>query len=223
MWMDPNTLETLGYTDLNGKMSSQTFTAHPKVDPETGQMIAFGYAAKGLCTASIAYHEISPEGELTKEILHRAAVLLDDSRLRGHARVCGVPHHPADRELGAAESGLPHFGYDSSKDTYLGVLRRGGEAASKPGPCAGLRRRVFNAHIMNAFNEGEKIHIDLPVSATNGMPFFPDVSGAPWNPQDAAPILTRWTIDMGSQGEGFERSRSRRFRASCRASMTAIT
>jgi len=46
--MDPLTLETHGYTDFAGKMLGQTFCAHPKIDPVTGNMGAFGYAAKGL-------------------------------------------------------------------------------------------------------------------------------------------------------------------------------
>jgi carotenoid cleavage dioxygenase-like enzyme len=204
--MDPNTLETLGYTDLDGRMSSQTFTAHPKVDPETGQMIAFGYAAKGLCTASIAYHEISPDGKLTKEIFIEPpyySMIHDFAVTRDYVVFPIIPLIGSWERL---KAGLPHFGYDSSKDTYLGVMRRGGEATEQAKTLRWFKAPAcFNAHIMNAFNEGEKIHIDLPVSATNGMPFFPDVSGAPWNPQDAAPMLTRWTIDMGSKSDGFEK------------------
>jgi carotenoid cleavage dioxygenase-like enzyme len=48
--MDPLTLETEGYTDFGGKMQGKTFCAHPKIDPLTGNMCAFGYAAKGLLT-----------------------------------------------------------------------------------------------------------------------------------------------------------------------------
>jgi len=36
--MDPNTLETFGYTDWDGQVTSETFTAHPKFDPVTGDM-----------------------------------------------------------------------------------------------------------------------------------------------------------------------------------------
>ena len=34
--MDPNTLETEGYTDFAGDLDIPTFTAHPKLDPDTG-------------------------------------------------------------------------------------------------------------------------------------------------------------------------------------------
>jgi len=46
--MDAASLETDGFTKFKGKMTGQTFTAHPKSDPKTGNMIAFGYASSGL-------------------------------------------------------------------------------------------------------------------------------------------------------------------------------
>ena len=66
--MHPLTLETRGYTNFNGKMRSQTFCAHPKIDPISGNMIAFSYAASGLITKDSTYMEISPEGELLREV-----------------------------------------------------------------------------------------------------------------------------------------------------------
>lgn len=41
--IDPETLDTLGLTDFDGALSPRTlFTAHPHVDPETGDVLAFG-------------------------------------------------------------------------------------------------------------------------------------------------------------------------------------
>src|SRR5690606_8089884 len=46
--LDLLTLETLepNYT-FDGQLPSKTFTAHPKIDSETGNMVAFGYEATG--------------------------------------------------------------------------------------------------------------------------------------------------------------------------------
>jgi carotenoid cleavage dioxygenase len=41
--MDPETLETIGRYDFEGQVLSPTFTAHPKWDPSTGEMICYGY------------------------------------------------------------------------------------------------------------------------------------------------------------------------------------
>ena len=46
--MNPLTLETVDdYYTFGGGLKSQTFTAHPKIDPHTGELVAFGYEAKG--------------------------------------------------------------------------------------------------------------------------------------------------------------------------------
>ena len=51
-------METEGYTTFGGKMTGQTFTAHPKVDPHTGNMIAFGYAAIRPVQRGLLYYEV---------------------------------------------------------------------------------------------------------------------------------------------------------------------
>ena len=45
--MDPVTLETIVRYDFEGQVRSPTFTAHPKFDPETGEILCFGYEASG--------------------------------------------------------------------------------------------------------------------------------------------------------------------------------
>ena len=47
--LNPLTLETVDdYYTFGGGLQGQTFTAHPKIDPHTGELVAFGYEAKGL-------------------------------------------------------------------------------------------------------------------------------------------------------------------------------
>lgn len=43
-----------------------TFTAHPKFDPVTGEMICFGYEAKGDGTPDVCYYNASPDGKFTE-------------------------------------------------------------------------------------------------------------------------------------------------------------
>jgi carotenoid cleavage dioxygenase-like enzyme len=45
--LDPDTLDTIGVWDFDGQLESATFSAHPKFDPHTGDMLTFGYEAKG--------------------------------------------------------------------------------------------------------------------------------------------------------------------------------
>ena len=52
--LDPHTLDTLdGNYRFDGKLTSDTFTAHPKNDSQTGDLIGFGYEAKGLGSTDI--------------------------------------------------------------------------------------------------------------------------------------------------------------------------
>jgi carotenoid cleavage dioxygenase len=94
-----------------------------------------------------------------------------------------------------------NFGWDSSKDVYIGVLPRAGEAKDLRwfrGPCQ------FTSHVMNAFNEGTKVYFDVPVSESNGFPFFPDISGKPFDPKKAECRMMRWSLDFNAPDQGFE-------------------
>lgn len=199
--MDPLTLETLGNWDYGGKLKSQAFTAHPKVDPQTGEMIAFGYGAKGIATNDIAYYVIDAKGEIVHEVWIEQpypSLLHDFGVTRDYVI---FPVIPVVASLERARIGKPTFGWDSSLDIYLGVLPRRGEARD-------LRwfraPNQFCSHVMNAFNEGTKVHIDVPVAESNMFPFFPDITGAPFDRKRAASYMTRWTMDLSSNSESFE-------------------
>jgi carotenoid cleavage dioxygenase-like enzyme len=200
--MDPVTMETAGYTTFGGKMTGQTFTAHPKVDPRTGNMIAFGYASSGLCSEDCTYYEVTPAGELIREVWFKApyyCMMHDFAITEDYALFHIVPSIGSWDRL---RKGLPHFGFDTTLPVYLGVLpRRAGTAAAeirwfKRGNC-------FASHVLNAFQDGSKIHFDTPEAKNNFFPFFPDVHGAPFNGAEAMTYLTRWTVDLKSKSDDF--------------------
>jgi carotenoid cleavage dioxygenase len=201
--MNPATLETDGFTDFAGKMTGQTFTAHPKVDPDTGDMIAFGYASKGVLTKDMTYYEVSPTGELKREIWFENpyyCMMHDFAFTPDYALFHVVPSTSNWERL---EAGKPHFGFDTTMPVHLGVLpRREGATA------ADIRwftaPNCFASHVMNAFQEGTKIHFDTPVAKNNMFPFFPDIHDAPFNGPESASYLTRWTVDMASNSDAFE-------------------
>ena len=199
--MDPVTLETKGYTDFQGQVKSPTFTAHPKIDPRTGDMCAFSYAAKGLLTRDMVYYELNEQNKLKREIWFEIpyyCMMHDFGVTEDYAVFHVIPIVSSWERLRA---GLPHFGFDTTKEIYLGVLPRKGEARDlrwfKAPNC-------FASHVMNAFNDGTKVHIDVPMAKGNMFPFFPDVHGAPFDPQKSLSYMTRWTVDMNSRGDSFE-------------------
>jgi carotenoid cleavage dioxygenase-like enzyme len=200
--MDPASLETEGYTRFDGKMTGQTFTAHPKIDPDTGNMIAFGYAASGLCSDDVTFYEITAQGELIRELWFKAPYycMMHDFAITPDYAVFHIV--PSIGNWDRLEKGLPHFGFDTTMPVYLGVLPRRNDATADDIRWF-KRDNCFASHVMNAFQDGTKIHFDTAEAKNNMFPFFPDVHGAPFNGQEAMSYLTRWTVDMASNGDDF--------------------
>jgi carotenoid cleavage dioxygenase len=71
--LDPATLMPSGpdggYETYGNKLCGP-FTAHPKLDPETGEMVFFGYSAKGRFTKEVSLQADDRNGTITRaEIL----------------------------------------------------------------------------------------------------------------------------------------------------------
>ena len=65
--LDPDTLETRGTWDFKGKLTSKTVTAHPKIDPATGEWLLFGYEADGLGSRDMVFGVVDKHGNLIRE------------------------------------------------------------------------------------------------------------------------------------------------------------
>ena len=50
-----------------GLWPGPTFTAHPKIDGETGNMYAYGYEAKGDASTDICFYAFDPKGNKIEE------------------------------------------------------------------------------------------------------------------------------------------------------------
>lgn len=201
--MEPDTMETIGFEKFGGKMTGQTFTAHPKIDPHTGNMVAIGYAASGLCTDDVTLYEVSPEGELIRELWFKVpyyCMMHDFGITKDYLVLHIVPSIGSWERL---EKGLPHFGFDTTLPVYLGIIPRRDDVTAEDIRWF-KRDNCFASHVMNAFQDGTKISIDVPEAENNMFPFFPDVHGAPFNPQQAMSKLTRWTVDLASNSDSFD-------------------
>ena len=188
--IDPDTLDTVGEFSWDGDLSSQTATAHPKVDPCTGELVFFGYMAKGEATRDIAYYEADASGRIVHEAWFEApySSMVHDWAVTENFVV--FPVIPLTASLERLKAGGPLYVWDGSEDVYLGVVPRKGTAVRW---YRGTNR--FASHIMNAFDDGRHIHIDTPVGEKSAFPWFPDITGAPFDPEKASAQLSRWTID----------------------------
>ena len=61
-YIDPHSLGTLGRWDFHGKWTATSMSApHPKIDPLTGEMMAYCYQAKGI---GLAFQRAQPSARL---------------------------------------------------------------------------------------------------------------------------------------------------------------
>jgi len=205
--LDPQTLETLGIDDFGGKLRRKvapeiarelgidapdglvpgTFTAHPKLDPETDEMLAFGYSA---IPPYLQYYVVSAQGELvrTEEIeIPFPAMVHDFITTKQHVI---FPIFPATLRIERAGQGRDVLGWEPELGTQIGVMPRGGTGRD-------VRWFQTNAsfvfHPLNAYTSGRRIVADmaqyprLPIPADGNAGLFE---------QNVTASLVRWTIDL---------------------------
>lgn len=192
--LDPMTLETLGEWDFAGQIKSATFTAHPKIDPGTGNLLAFSYEAKGDGTPDMAYFELSPDGKLLKEIWFQApyAAMVHDFAVTEHYVV--FPLIPLTVDVERMKNGGQHFQWQPDLPQLFAVLPRQGDAQAIrwfKGP-----KDSFQGHTLNAFDRHGKVYVDMPVTGGNVFYFFPQADGFVPAPEDLPSSLMRWTFDL---------------------------
>ncbi|MFN3634233.1 MAG: carotenoid oxygenase family protein [Rhizobium rhizophilum] len=199
--LDPVTMETIGLWDFNGQLTSATFTAHPKIDPATGDLLCFGYEAKGEATPDIVYYEIDPAGRKKREtwIVAPYAAMIHDFAVTEHYVI--FPLMPLTSDLDRMKNGGRHFEWQPGLDQLFGVLRRDGDGRDVRWFKA---PNGFQGHTLNAFDDRGRIFIDMPITSGNIFYFFPQEDGSVPPPEKLASNMMRLTIDMNSTGNGLE-------------------
>ncbi|WP_332773072.1 carotenoid oxygenase family protein [Phenylobacterium sp.] len=184
--MAERTLESKGYVaDYRGKV-----TAHPKVDPKTGEMIWFGYGVGEMpLSAGMSYGVTDASGKVIRRDDFQApfAAMVHDFMVTENYVL--FPILPLTASLERAMSGRPAFAWEPEKGGRVGVMRRDGDVASI---------RWFNVeacyvfHPMNAFEQDGRIIAD--VMRYDSAPLFPLADGSPG--RKTAARLVRWTLDL---------------------------
>jgi carotenoid cleavage dioxygenase-like enzyme len=175
-------LDTVGPLDFDGALTG-SFTAHPKVCPVTGELLAFGYSA---FEPYLRYLRVSADGQLvqTENITVGGPTMMHDFNItRNHVVFMDLPA-VFDLEM-AMRGEMPiHWGEDYP--ARLGVMPRTGTDADVTwydiDPCY-----VF--HPMNSYEDGDTIVLDVARLShiwRDSMMDFPP------------PELWRWTIDTVS-------------------------
>jgi carotenoid cleavage dioxygenase-like enzyme len=196
--LDPDTLATIGKHDFGGRLQSETFTAHPKIDPATGELLSHGYEARGLATRDISVQVVSREGELVREEFLQAPYVSFMHDWAVTAEHFIFPVTPTTADLARMQRGGAHWMFQPDLPGWFGILRRDADASS-------LRWfRVPNSsagHIVNAFNDGDIVYVDMLVSERSQFPFIENADGLPFDRERAVPRFTRHRFDLCRPGE----------------------
>jgi carotenoid cleavage dioxygenase len=199
--LDPTSLKTEGDYTWDGQIYDGPFTAHPKVDPVTGEMITFGYEAKGDGTPDVVFYWINRKGRKTRTVWIKAplvSMMHDIAISREHIIIPTTGYTTSVERL---KAGKIHWGFVPGQPTYIGIMRRDGD---------GKDLRWFKGpghqmiHTVNAVTDGNKVILDAPVSPSSPFPFFPSVDGSPFDPAGGACTIRRWTFDLSSKSDTWQ-------------------
>ncbi|MFT4520541.1 MAG: carotenoid cleavage dioxygenase-like enzyme [Halioglobus sp.] len=190
--MEPDTLDSIGSWNYAGKLNS-AMTAHPKVDPDTGEMVFFAYMASGPFSADVIIHKVSPEGLLTDSVVLPTpySAMVHDFVITENYIM--IPIMPISGSLDRAMVGGPPFAWEPDLGVHLAILpRHGGTAEDVRWIEMDL---CFAFHFMNGFDKDGVITIDACEFET--APLFPTPDGE--STGASHPHLSRWTIDMNDE------------------------
>jgi len=176
-------LSTVGSYDY-GTALTTAMTAHPKIDPDTGELHFFGY---GFVPPYLTYHVVSPDGVLrhSEEIAIPGPVMMHDFAITDQDVVFwDLPVvFDLDRAIAAVSGsdGQFPFVWDPSAGARVGVMPLGGPARAVRWvdiePC-------FVFHGTNAHRSGDDVVVDVCR--------LPSVFNGEDNPP---PSVHRWTMD----------------------------
>jgi carotenoid cleavage dioxygenase-like enzyme len=147
-------LNTVGPTDFGGKLTG-SFTAHPKICPVTGELLAFGYSP---FEPYLRYLRVSADGQLvqSEDITVGGPTMMHDFNItQNHVIFMDLP---AVFDLDRAIRGEMPIAWSDTYPARLGVMPRTGTDADVRwydiNPCY-----VF--HPMNSYEDGTNIVLDV--------------------------------------------------------------
>lgn len=174
-------LDTVGAYDFCGRLAG-AMTAHPKIDPVTGEMLFFGYSP---IPPYLRFHAVDAGGALVRSIdidVPNPVMMHDFAITENYAVFLDAP---AVFDLAAGMRGEPFVQWRPDEGCRIGLLPRDGDLVEwyevEPG-------YVF--HFMNAFEEDGVVRLDGCRQPQLNMGQSAAEVSAP-----ARTALTRFTVD----------------------------
>ena len=200
--LDLNTLATLDpvYTFDGQLPREQPFTAHPKVCSTSGNIVGFGYEARGFGSDVIAVFEIDKLGKKlwSAEVrMPYVSSVHDFAVTENHVVFFLVPLAIDHEQM---QRGGIHWSWDKDKKTYLGFMRRHGDGRDIKwieGPARG------GSHTLGAFEDAGKLYFDREVTAANPYPVIPNKDGSPHDAAAGTSYLHRLSVNLNGSNDSY--------------------
>ncbi len=181
------TLETIGRYNYEGKLNSP-FTAHPKIDPITGEMMFFGYSL--VQPPYLQYGLISPQGELlwTVPIDLPIGVMMHDFAITTNYTI--FLDLPLTFRPERFQKGEPALKFEPNLPSRFGIISRHGNNENirwfESSSC-------YIFHTLNAYEEGKEIV--LIACRMNGTTVLENLTNT--TDQDSnIPRLYQWRFNL---------------------------
>ena len=197
--IDPVTLATGKQETFGGDLLGTT-SAHPKIDPETGEMLIFAQNTSGSLSDDMSFQIVSPDGQVTRSELFKTpypALLHDFATTRNYAI---FPIMPLVGSIERARNGQSAYAWEPERGAHIGILPRHGELEDMRW-FKGDQGYVY--HLLNAYEDGDKIICD--VFEFDEAPLFPRADGKPSLRERWIPRLVRWHFDIKSNTDDYKR------------------
>jgi carotenoid cleavage dioxygenase-like enzyme len=179
-------LDTIGELDFDGRLVGAC-TAHPKIDPVSGEMLFFGYSP---FAPYLRYHVVDATGTLvhSAEIDLPNPVMIHDFAVTEQHVV--FVDSPALFDAKAMLQGGPMMRWAPDQGTRIGVLpRRGADADIRWFDVD----TQYVVHFFNAWDAGDHVEVRAPrFSAMPGAFDFDDPTG------EEGPVPWSWSIDLAA-------------------------
>ena len=201
--IDPDTLATVGTADFDGQLTSQTFTAHPKIDPRTGEVIAFAYNTAGQSSDVIEIITLSAAGQVTRREEFKAPYCSMVHDFHVSENYIAFTICPMVNDWTRVKNGEPFFHWDSSKKTYVGIIpRQQGVIAIRWFTCPVV---AMQTHTFNAWEEDAVLHLDHFITGSGWLSQFPDLHDP--LAKEKPPFAERWSFDLSQSKDQFSIAR----------------
>ncbi|MBW4563354.1 MAG: carotenoid oxygenase family protein [Mojavia pulchra JT2-VF2] len=180
-------LTTVGSYTYGGELQS-AFTAHPKVDCATGEMMFFGYSWVNL--PHLQYSVVSPQGKLlrTVPIDLPVGVMMHDFAITANYTI--FMNLPLTFRLERAQQGKPPLLFEKDIPSRFGILPRHGDNSSirwfEAPAC-------YVAHTLNAYEDGDEVVLiacRMPTTTMLGL------AGRPQDNHSDISFLYKWRFNL---------------------------